>query len=83
MLFRSTSAARASILMGTEPVWALLVGVVVAGEAIGPLGAVGAALIVAAGYAGQAIERRHRLGASTPADRSADAVSAPRAPAAP
>lgn len=81
---RRTSAARASILMGTEPVWALLVGVVVAGEAIGPLGAVGAALIVAAGYAGQAIERRHRLGASAPADdRSVDPVSAPRAPAAP
>ncbi|MBO0984972.1 DMT family transporter [Rathayibacter sp. SD072] len=57
---RRTSAARASILMGTEPVWALLVGTVLAGEAIGPLGALGAALIVAAAYAGQAIERRHR-----------------------
>jgi drug/metabolite transporter (DMT)-like permease len=55
-----TSASRASILMGTEPVWALLVGVVLAGEAIGPIGAGGAALIVAASYAGQAIERRHR-----------------------
>jgi drug/metabolite transporter (DMT)-like permease len=57
---RRTSASRASILMGTEPVWALLVGVLVAGEAIGPAGACGAALIVAASYAGQAIERRHR-----------------------
>jgi drug/metabolite transporter (DMT)-like permease len=60
---RRTSAARASILMGTEPVWALLVGVVLAGEPIGPLGLVGAAIIVGAGYAGQAIERRHREGA--------------------
>lgn len=59
---RRTSATRASILMGTEPVWALLVGVALAGEAIGPLGACGAALIIAASYAGQAIERRHRLG---------------------
>ncbi|ACZ23538.1 DMT(drug/metabolite transporter) superfamily permease [Sanguibacter keddieii DSM 10542] len=65
---RRTSASRASILMGTEPVWALLVGVVVAGEVIGPLGACGAALIIAASYAGQAVERRHRLetGAITP-----------------
>ncbi|NQX26757.1 DMT family transporter [Microbacteriaceae bacterium VKM Ac-2854] len=62
---RRTSAARASILMGTEPVWALLVGVVLAGEAIGPLGLAGAALIIAASYAGQAIERRHRLKAVT------------------
>lgn len=58
---RRTSASRASILMGTEPVWALLVGVVIAGEIIGPAGVCGAAVIVAASYAGQAIERRHRL----------------------
>ncbi|PJJ70719.1 drug/metabolite transporter (DMT)-like permease [Diaminobutyricimonas aerilata] len=57
---RRTSASRASILMGTEPVWALLVGVVIAGEAIGPVGICGALLIIAASYAGQAIERRHR-----------------------
>lgn len=57
---RRTSASRASILMGTEPVWALLVGVLVAGEVTGPLGALGAALIIVASYVGQAIERRHR-----------------------
>lgn len=57
---RRTSASRASILMGTEPVWALLVGVLIAGETIGPFGVCGAGLIVAASYAGQAIERRHR-----------------------
>lgn len=58
---RRTSATRASILMGTEPVWALLVGVILAGETIGPFGVCGAALIIAASYAGQAIERRHRM----------------------
>ncbi|MEV8266217.1 DMT family transporter [Microbacterium sp. NPDC076911] len=58
---RRTSAARASILLGSEPVWALLVGVVLAGEMIGPLGAFGALIIIGASYAGQAIERRHRL----------------------
>jgi drug/metabolite transporter (DMT)-like permease len=57
---RRTSASRASILMGTEPVWALLVGVLIAGEAIGALGVCGATLIIAASYVGQAVERRHR-----------------------
>ncbi|MCM3778515.1 DMT family transporter [Microbacterium hydrocarbonoxydans] len=58
---RRTSASRASILMGTEPVWALLIGVLIAGETITPLGVCGATLIIAASYAGQAIERRHRM----------------------
>lgn len=57
---RRTSATRASILMGTEPVWALLVGILLGGEIVGTVGLLGAALIVAASYAGQAIERRHR-----------------------
>lgn len=57
---RRTSASRASILMGTEPIWAVVIGVAVAGEVIGAAGYAGAALIVAASYAGQAIERRHR-----------------------
>nr|WP_314845108.1 DMT family transporter [uncultured Microbacterium sp.] len=57
---RRTSASRASILMGTEPVWALVVGILLAGEAIGRVGICGAAMIVAASYAGQAIERRYR-----------------------
>ncbi|KEP74081.1 permease [Microbacterium sp. SUBG005] len=59
---RRTSATRASILMGTEPVWALAVGVAVGGEALGLPGFAGAVLIVAASYVGQAIERRHRHG---------------------
>lgn len=57
---RRTSATRASILMGTEPVWALAMGVAIGGEAVGLPGLAGAALIVAASYAGQAVERRHR-----------------------
>lgn len=62
---RRTSASRASILMGTEPVWALAVGVILAAEVIGPVGVCGAALIIAASYVGQAVERRHRLGAQS------------------
>lgn len=64
---RRTSASRASILMGTEPVWAVLVGVALAGDSFGPAAAIGTVLIVGACYAGQAIERghRHRVAASS------------------
>ncbi|MEV8250265.1 DMT family transporter [Microbacterium sp. NPDC076768] len=58
---RRTSATRASILMGTEPVWAIAVGVYIGGEVIGAPGLFGAVLIIVASYIGQAIERRHRL----------------------
>lgn len=75
---RRTSASRASILMGTEPVWALLVGIVLAGEEIGPLGICGASLIVAASYAGQAIERRHRRRKLSDVRRKARAPSSGR-----
>lgn len=63
---RRTSATRASILMGTEPVWALSVGILLGGESVGIVGLLGAALIVAASYSGQAIERRHRRRALEP-----------------
>lgn len=69
---RRTSATRASILMGTEPVWALAVGVVIGGEALGLPGLAGGALIIAASYAGQAIERRHRAAAPAPAPKAAE-----------
>ncbi|WP_233265524.1 DMT family transporter [Leifsonia sp. AG29] len=70
---RRTSASRASILMGTEPVWALLIGVALAGESIGGAGIAGAALVVAASYAGQGIERRHRRSRTPRLDRSVGA----------
>ncbi|GMA27465.1 DMT family transporter [Arenivirga flava] len=62
---RRTSASRASILMGAEPIWAVVIGVVVSGETVGTAGLIGAVVIVTATYAGQAIERRQREGAST------------------
>lgn len=55
-----TSASRASLLMGTEPVWAAAVGIVLGGERFTALAALGAALMVAGTYWGQAIERAHR-----------------------
>ncbi len=57
---RRTSAARASLLMGTEPVWAVAAGVLLAGDALPPAAVAGAALIVGGSYAGQRIEARFR-----------------------
>lgn len=57
---RRTSASRASLLMGTEPVWAVLVGLTLGGESLGLLAACGAGLIVVATTWGQRIESRHR-----------------------
>ncbi|MFI5551789.1 DMT family transporter [Streptomyces sp. NPDC051738] len=55
-----TSASRASLLLGTEPVWAVAVGIALGGEHLTPLTGLGAALMVAGTYWGQAVERRHR-----------------------
>jgi len=64
---RRTSASRASLLLGTEPVWAVAVGVSLGGEPLKALGLVGAALVIASTSWGQQVERRHRLAVGTPA----------------
>ena len=56
---RRTSPSRASLLMGTEPVWAVAVGVGLGGERLTTLAALGAVLIIVATYAGQRIEQAH------------------------
>ncbi|QKV90584.1 DMT family transporter [Streptomyces sp. NA02950] len=55
-----TSASRASLLLGTEPVWAAALGIGLGGEHFTALAALGALLMVAGTYWGQAIERTHR-----------------------
>ncbi|MYR25411.1 MULTISPECIES: DMT family transporter [unclassified Streptomyces] len=55
-----TSASRASLLLGTEPVWAVATGLVVGGERLTPWAAAGAALLLVGTYWGQAVERAHR-----------------------
>ncbi|MEU6367903.1 DMT family transporter [Streptomyces sp. NPDC046931] len=55
-----TSASRASLLLGTEPVWAAAIGVGIGGEHLTALAALGAVLMVAGTYWGQAIEQAHR-----------------------
>ena len=57
---KHTSASRASLLLGTEPVWATILAVTIGGELIGPIGAIGAAMVIGATYWGQAIETKHR-----------------------
>ncbi|MFK4224878.1 DMT family transporter [Streptomyces sp. NPDC019890] len=55
-----SSASRASLLLGTEPVWAVAIGIGLGGERLTVLAALGTALMVAGTYWGQAIERAHR-----------------------
>ncbi|ALE08070.1 hypothetical protein AL755_21535 [Arthrobacter sp. ERGS1:01] len=66
---RRTSASRASLLMGTEPVWAVLAGVLIAGEHLGWAGAAGAGLIIGGCFAGQRIEARFRATPPVPDGR--------------
>jgi drug/metabolite transporter (DMT)-like permease len=69
-----TSASRASLLLGTEPVWAVAIGILLAGEHLTVPAAIGAVLMLTGTTWGQSIERRHRnrhrpdLGAAPHAD---------------
>jgi drug/metabolite transporter (DMT)-like permease len=58
---RKTSSSRASLLLGTEPVWAVIVGMTIGGEKLALIGFFGAALIIGSSYFGQKIETQHRL----------------------
>ncbi|MDH6532831.1 drug/metabolite transporter (DMT)-like permease [Aurantimicrobium minutum] len=58
---RKTSAARVSLLLGTEPIWAVLIGVSLGSETLGWLGIAGAILIIVASYRAQTIELKHRI----------------------
>ncbi|MEU9785623.1 DMT family transporter [Streptomyces phaeochromogenes] len=68
-----TSASRASLLLGTEPIWAAAVGIALAGDHFTPVTALGATLLVTGTYWGQAIERAHRANASTGAQPASEA----------
>ena len=61
---KHTSASRTSLLLGTEPVWSTIIATVIGGELMGPVGAIGALLIIGGTYWGQSIETRHRLKAA-------------------
>ncbi|MFI5689067.1 DMT family transporter [Streptomyces sp. NPDC051636] len=57
---QGTSASRASLLLGTEPIWAVAIGISVGGERLTLWATLGAMLMIAGTYWGQAIERTHR-----------------------
>lgn len=54
----TTSAAHTSLLLGTEPVWAALFGVLLAGDALAPLGMVGIVLTLGAVLLAQRLSAR-------------------------
>lgn len=55
-----TSASRASLLLGTEPIWATAVGVALGGEHFTVLTGLGAVMMITGTYWGQSVERAHR-----------------------
>ncbi len=57
---QQTSASRAGFLMGTEPIWAVLIGVTIGQDSLALLGFGGAVLIIAGTYLGLRAEARHR-----------------------
>jgi drug/metabolite transporter (DMT)-like permease len=66
---QGTSASRASLLLGTEPIWAVVIGIGLGGERLTALAALGAVLMVAGTYWGQAIERAHRTATAVTAGK--------------
>ena len=57
---RRTSASRASLLLGTEPVWAVLIGVGLGGEHLTGVTVAGIVLVLAGTWYGQRVEARAR-----------------------
>jgi drug/metabolite transporter (DMT)-like permease len=55
-----TSASRASLLLGTEPTWAVVIGISLGNEHLTVLAVIGALLMLAGTFWGQSIERAHR-----------------------
>lgn len=65
-----TSAARASLLMGTEPLWAVCIGVGVAGDVLTPAQGLGAAFVLVGTFVGAELERRARMRRTLLVERS-------------
>ena len=58
---RRTSPSRVSLLLGTEPVWAALIGITIAHDSVTAAGYCGIALILAGTAWGRSLEQGHRL----------------------
>jgi drug/metabolite transporter (DMT)-like permease len=66
---RRTSPSRVSLLLGTEPVWAAVIGISIAHDRMALAGYCGVALILAGTAWGRSVEQGHRLAAQPPALR--------------
>jgi drug/metabolite transporter (DMT)-like permease len=64
---RRTSPSRVSLLLGTEPVWAAVIGVTIARDNISIVGCVGIVLILAGTAWGRSVEQRDRAAVPLPA----------------
>ncbi|MFE4835976.1 DMT family transporter [Arthrobacter sp. NPDC056691] len=53
---RKTSPTRVSLLLGTEPVWAAVIGVALAGDVLGPIGIFGVVQVLVGTTWGQLLE---------------------------
>jgi drug/metabolite transporter (DMT)-like permease len=73
---RRTSPSRVSFLLGTEPIWAAILGLAIAQDAIAPIGYFGIALILGGTAWGRSIEQRHRVAMSPPPPDRSPAVTA-------
>jgi drug/metabolite transporter (DMT)-like permease len=58
---RRTSPSRVSLLLGTEPIWAAIIGITIAHDTVGLAGYLGIALILAGTAWGRSVEQNHRL----------------------
>lgn len=66
---RRTSPSRVSLLLGTEPVWAAIIGITIAHDSVGVTGYFGIALILTGTAWGRSVEQRNRLGQLEPIPR--------------
>ncbi|KDA05447.1 permease [Microbacterium sp. CH12i] len=78
---RRTSPSRVSLLLGTEPIWAALVGVVLAHDSVTAVGYCGIALVLAGTAWGRSVEQRHRLATASDLSTPITAASGESAPA--
>lgn len=60
---RRTSPSRVSLLLGTEPIWAAIIGITIAHDSLSLAGYCGIALILAGTSWGRSVEQNHRLAA--------------------
>lgn len=72
---RRSSPSRVSLLLGTEPVWAAAVGIALGGDRPGPLGYLGAVLVLAGTAWGRTPADRGRTAGAHPDGIAADGVT--------